>query len=95
MLVFSVNSIVEMLLLFQLHSVQSIWGFSLFCLCDLVKLVWQGSCKTCVGLGNLSSRMGHLVVLAACVYFESRGKDPAFVSPVVLICKKHQGFFWW
>lgn len=72
MLVFNVNSIVEMLLLFQLRSVQSIWGFSfaVFCLCDLVKLVWQGSCKACVGLGNLSSRTGHLVVLATCGYSE-------------------------
>lgn len=84
---FNVNSSVEMLLLFQLHSVQSLWGFSFtfLCSCDLVKVVWQGSCKTCGGLGNSSSRRGqHLVFLAACGYFEIRGKDPAFVSPVVL-----------
>lgn len=65
-----------MLLLFKLHNIQSLWGLSFTFLCDLVKLIWQGSWRTCVGLGNLSSRRGHyLVVLAACGYFEIVGKD--------------------
>lgn len=55
---FNVNSSVEMLLLFQLHSVQSRWGFSFLCLCDWVKLLWQGSCKACGGLGELEWQEG-------------------------------------
>lgn len=75
-----------MLLLFKLHNIQSLWGlsFNFLCLCDLIKLIWQGSWKTCVGLGNLSSRRRYyLVVLATRGYFEIVGKDTAFVSPVV------------
>lgn len=74
---------VEMLLLFKLHNIQSLWRLS-FTSCDLVKLIWQGSWRTCIGLGKLSSRRGcYLVVLAARDYFEILGEDTAFVSPVV------------
>lgn len=94
MLVFNVNSNVEMLLLCQLHSVQSLWGFSstFLCLCDLVKLVWQGSCKTCVGLGNLSSRRGQHLVVILKLEEETQHLSHLWCWQY---CKKHWVFCWW
>lgn len=85
-------------------TIYSLFGDCLsLCLCDLVKLIWQGSWRTCVGLGNLSSRRGYyLVVLAARGYFEIVGKDTAFVSLMVwetlgflLMVRKHLSSSCW
>lgn len=80
----NVDGSVEMLLL-SCTGCHLFGDFPSLCLCDSIRLVWQDSHKTGGGLGNLGSRRGqHLVVLAACGYFEITGKEPAFLFPVVL-----------